>query len=102
MHTWFYESYEDKFRNALREMNRLVQDLTEVKEQKLGLLAAQLDAVSPLRVLSRGYSMTLNEKGNIIKSVDMLRWGEEIRTRLHDGEIYSVIQQIERRKDNGR
>ena len=101
-HTWFYESYEEKYRNVWHEINRLIQDLTEAKEYRLTLLAAQLDAVSPLRVLSRGYSVTLNEKGSIIKSVDMLHWGEEIRTRLHDGEIYSVIQQIERREDNVR
>ena len=101
-HTWFYESYEEKYRNVWHEINRMIQDLTEAKEYRLTLLAAQLDAVSPLRVLSRGYSVTLNEKGSIIKSVDMLHWGEEIRTRLHDGEIYSVIQQIERREDNVR
>ena len=101
-HTWFYESYEEKYRNVWCELNRVIQGLTEAKEHKLTLLAAQLDAVSPLRVLSRGYSVTMNEKGKVIKSVDALRWGEEIRTRLHDGEINSVIQQIERREGNGK
>ncbi|MBQ9698457.1 MAG: exodeoxyribonuclease VII large subunit, partial [Acidaminococcaceae bacterium] len=63
---------------------------------------ARLDAVSPLKVLGRGYSVTLDERGQLLKSVDSVHWGEEIHTRLQDGEIYSVVQQVERREDDGR
>ena len=39
--------------------------------------------------------MTMDENGKLLKSVNAVHWGEEIRTRLNDGEIYSVIQQID-------
>ena len=81
-------------RHPERLLVKAVQDMT--------LLAARLDAVSPLKVLGRGYSMTLDEQGRLLKSVDAVYWGEEIHTRLQDGEIYSVVQQIERREDDGR
>ena len=71
-------------------------------KQDMALLSTRLDAVSPLKVLGRGYSMTLDEQGRLLKSTDAVHWGEEIRTRLRDGEIYSVIQQIERRENDGR
>jgi exodeoxyribonuclease VII large subunit len=61
-----------------------------------------LDAVSPLKILGRGYSFTSNEQGIIIKSVNDVHWGEEIRTRLQDGEICSVVQDVIPRTENSK
>lgn len=97
-----WEPYETRYQSAWNRFTGLAKGLTGDREQKLALLASHLDAVSPLKILSRGYSVTSNETGNIIKSVQDVHWGEEICTRLNDGEIYSVIQQIERREDDGR
>ncbi len=44
-----------------------------------------LDAMSPMRVLSRGYSITENERGAVIRSVDELLPGDLITVRLKDG-----------------
>ena len=90
-----WEPYETRFQYAWNQFTALAKNLAISREQKLALLANHLDAVSPLKILSRGYSVTSNEKRNIIKSVQDVHWGEEICTRLSDGKIYSVIQQIE-------
>jgi len=91
----FYEYYDKKFSGLAKDMRRGIQNLTERKSRELALLTARMDAVSPLKVLGRGYSMTMDENGKLLKSVNAVHWGEEIRTRLNDGEIYSVIQQID-------
>ena len=98
----FPEGYETQYRETWRRGNERIRELLRSKEQKLALQAAGLQAVSPLNVLARGYSVTLNEQGELLKSVSAARWGEEICTRLNDGKIYSVIQQIERQDDDGR
>jgi len=98
----FWESYDKRFRQARNDLDRSIRHLTESREQNMVLLAAQLDAVSPLKVLARGYSVTTDDRGRLIKTTDAVHWGEEICTKLHDGEIYSVIQQVERREENGR
>lgn len=82
-------------------LTRAIEEMLRQKQTGLSLLAARLQAVSPLGVLARGYSVTLGESGQLIKSVTDVGWGAEIRTKLYDGTIYSVIQQIERDKDHG-
>ena len=93
---------ERRVQAAQKIMLRQPEKLIGRAEQKMALLTARLDAVSPLKVLGRGYSVTLDERGQLLKSVDSVHWGEEIHTRLQDGEIYSVVQQVERREDDGR
>lgn len=82
-------------------LTRAIEAALRQKQTRLSLLAARLQAVSPLGVLARGYSVTLGESGQLIKSVADVGWGAEIRTKLYDGTIYSVIQQVERDKDHG-
>ena len=90
-----WEHYENRYQNAWNRFTALAKNLTVSQEQRLALATGHLDAVSPLKILSRGYSVTANGQRQIIKSVQDLHWGEEIRTRLCDGEVYSVIQQID-------
>ncbi|MCL2343777.1 MAG: exodeoxyribonuclease VII large subunit, partial [Firmicutes bacterium] len=49
--------------------------------------AATLDALSPLKVLSRGYAIAEAADGTIIKSVAQVRAGDCLRLRVTDGEI---------------
>ena len=93
---------ERRLQAVRKILSRQPEKLIGRAEQKMALLTARLDAVSPLKVLGRGYSVTLDERGQLLKSVDSVHWGEEIHTRLQDGEIYSVVQQVERREDDGR
>ena len=90
-----WEPYGNRYQNAWNKFTALAGNLTTGQEQRLALATGHLDAVSPLKILSRGYSVTTNGTGQIIKSVQDVHWGEEIRTRLSDGDVYSVIQQID-------
>ena len=67
------------------------------RQHKCGVLAAKLDALSPLTVLARGYSVTENSDGKVICSIDEVRWGDEITTQVGDGNIISVVQHTEER-----
>lgn len=67
------------------------------RQHKCGVLTAKLDALSPLTVLARGYSVTENADGKVIRSIDEVRWGDEITTQVGDGNIISVVQHTEGR-----
>lgn len=67
------------------------------KQHICGVLAAKLDALSPLTVLARGYSVTENTDGKIIRSIADVRWGDEIVTQVGDGNVISVVQHTEGR-----
>ena len=55
------------------------------KRQSFVKLGAALDAMSPLRVLSRGYTVSSDRDGKVLKSVRDLRAGQEISVRFSDG-----------------
>ena len=66
-------------------------------EHQLALNRGKLEAISPYAVFKRGYSCTLDSKNKIISSVEQVRWGDEIITSVKDGQIISVVQEVERR-----
>lgn len=57
-------------------------------------LASTLDAISPLKVLGRGYSITTDMDGYVIKSVEDVSMGERIRLKLNEGSLQCIIDAV--------
>jgi exodeoxyribonuclease VII large subunit len=64
-------------------------------------IAGKLDALSPLGVLGRGYSLTLTEDNRVITSAAQLRSGQRIVTRLHRGRVVSRVEETHREDHDG-
>ena len=64
----------------------------ERKCSRLERSAAKLSVLSPYSVLDRGYSLTTDSSGSVVKSADSLSPGDEIITRLKNGEVRSVVK----------
>ena len=59
---------------------------------RLGQLGGRLDAMSPLKVLDRGYSV-VTTSGRPVTSAKSLQAGDSVRLRFHDGERAATIEQ---------
>lgn len=70
-------------------LRRLNQD-----RQRFGVRAAQLEAVSPLATLARGFSVTTAADGKVVKKTAQLQRGEKLTTRLDDGWVESQVTKI--------
>jgi len=57
-------------------------------------LAGQLQSLSPLAVLQRGYALVLDERGTVIRSTEQLTAGQRVHTRLDDGSFRSQVDDI--------
>ena len=68
--------------------------LLSAKKQSYVRLAASLDAMSPLRVLSRGYAIASKPDGEPVRSVKGLEAGEQISLRLADGSADCLVQSV--------
>lgn len=64
------------------------------KRRSFETLGASLDAMSPLRVLSRGYSIAEDQKGRVIRSVKELTPGGSLSVRLRDGRADCLVEKI--------
>lgn len=65
-----------------------------VKKQRFVALTSKLDAMSPLKVLTRGYAMTQREDGSLLKSVKSVSVGESILVSLQDGVVTAQVSDI--------
>ncbi|MEI7920781.1 MAG: exodeoxyribonuclease VII large subunit [Planctomycetota bacterium] len=79
---------ESRLKSGLQR--RLTELQTDILRQ-----AAVLESLSPLKVLSRGYSVTLSNDGTrVIRSVSEIQAGETIVTRLPDGRLTSRVEDV--------
>jgi exodeoxyribonuclease VII large subunit len=62
--------------------------------RKLAAAAASLDALSPLRVLGRGYAMVTDEQGNVLRRAADAAVGGRTVSRLADGTLFCRVEEI--------
>lgn len=90
--------YLQKKRDALAAMaNRMIaaeDRIVALRQQRFVGLTAKLDAMSPLKVLTRGYAMTQTEDGNLLRSVKQASVGDTILISLSDGKISASVSDI--------
>ena len=61
------------------------------KRQRYIAAVSKLDAMSPLKVLTRGYSVTQTESGEIVRSAGQVKAGDRVRIRVSDGSMTAEI-----------
>jgi exodeoxyribonuclease VII large subunit len=57
-------------------------------------LANFLRLLGPRQTLERGYSITLAADGSVVRSVQALKIGDQLQTKLADGEVQSVVDEL--------
>lgn len=95
-------SNPEKFFSGLKEdifskENKITELFAAKIKDKYSLLAkfaGKLDALSPLAVISRGYSICENEKG-IVKSVNDTDKGNKISVKLIDGNLICTVNEVD-------
>ncbi|MEJ7625057.1 MAG: exodeoxyribonuclease VII large subunit [Pyrinomonadaceae bacterium] len=61
------------------------------KRDELGVCAAKLDAMSPLAVLARGYSITQTARGEILRNAASVQVGDRLKIRLENGKLDAEV-----------
>ncbi len=69
-------------------------DITANKRKRYLTCVAKLDAMSPLKVMTRGYSIAQDEDKKIIRSVHEVKPGDRIYVKVSDGEIVSAVEKV--------
>ncbi|OZG72094.1 exodeoxyribonuclease VII large subunit [Hahella sp. CCB-MM4] len=72
-------------------LQRAMHSLLTSKQQHLARTVAFMEGVSPLATLSRGFSITSNAAGEILRHSDQVTVGEQITTRLNQGTLTCTV-----------
>ena len=92
----------ERVRQAAMELDSLESRLNQsathrlkICQQKLDQMTLQLEAINPLSVLARGYSLTTDEAGNLVSNCKSVQPGDKIFSRLENGKLTSIVETIE-------
>jgi exodeoxyribonuclease VII large subunit len=66
----------------------------EAFKQAVGRNAALLEAVSPLKVISKGYSAVYTDDGKLLKNVGGAKVGDNVTFRLSDGRVGATVNSV--------
>ena len=84
-----YEDLERVFKTACDAVSEICAD----RKGELLLKSEKLNVLSPLSVISRGYSITEN-KGKLVKSANSISVGDLLKIRLSDGAVSARVEEI--------
>ena len=77
------------------ELDESIQDFINENKRTIKSYSDRLEALSPLKVLERGFSITETDDGRVISSVKDVHPGENVTTVLKDGTIISKVEKVE-------
>jgi exodeoxyribonuclease VII large subunit len=89
---------EKKIRLALLEQKQIsaIKDVAYKKNERLKIEMASLDALSPLSVLKRGFSIVQTQEGKILRDAEKIKQNERVKIRLSRGRIEAEVKTVER------
>ena len=88
---------QQRYKNLELLQNRLTSAQNQCisrNNQRFIALTAKLDAMSPLKVLSRGYSMAQTGEGTVISSVNQVQCGDQIDISFSDGKVAATVTDV--------
>lgn len=93
---------QQRYKNLELLQNRLTSAQNQCisrNNQRFIALTAKLDAMSPLKVLSRGYSMAQTEEGTVISSVNQVQCGDQIDISFSDGKVAATVTDVKENRE---
>ena len=82
---------KEKLKFSFSQLLTHSQNFIKLRQNELSNYGNSLNLLSPLNTLSRGYTMTQDNRGSIITSVKRIKLNEVISTKFHDGKVTSKV-----------
>ncbi|MCA1039185.1 exodeoxyribonuclease VII large subunit [Bacillus infantis] len=68
-----------------RALGRAMKEVLTKKQKEFGGMVSTLEALSPLKIMDRGYSLAYSREGMLLKSVSQVEKGDDVQVKLADG-----------------
>ncbi|WP_042790041.1 exodeoxyribonuclease VII large subunit, partial [Serratia marcescens] len=84
--------YQQRVQQQEYRLQQAMERQLNAYRQRFGVACSQLETVSPLATLARGYSVTQTPRGELLKTTKQAQVGELLKTRLQDGWVESEVK----------
>ncbi|CAI2598270.1 Exodeoxyribonuclease 7 large subunit [Apilactobacillus kunkeei] len=78
------------------QLKRNIMLLIQNKQNQLTQRVDALDHLSPLKVMSRGFSFTTNSEGKVVKKIDDIQKNDDIELKLIDGYAKATVNEVKK------
>jgi exodeoxyribonuclease VII large subunit len=87
------------FERTQKELNRFMVQIFSKKQTDFNHVLSTLQALSPLKIMERGYSLAYTEDNQLVKTVKQVKVNEQVQIKLSDGSLYCNVENI---KESGK
>ncbi|MGO4787765.1 exodeoxyribonuclease VII large subunit [Paenibacillus sp. 2KB_20] len=85
-----------------RQLMNAMQSIMKSKMSQLQTEMRHLDALSPLKIMSRGYSLVYDEQEQkLVKSIEDVQLGDLVNVRVSDGQLQCQVWGMKEDEENG-
>ncbi|MEH7249692.1 exodeoxyribonuclease VII large subunit [Neobacillus niacini] len=85
---------ESRFGRSQKDIGRAMEQILLKKRTEFKRVISTLQALSPLKIMERGYSLVYSEENVLIKSVKQVKENEPLQIQLSDGSLLCNVQNI--------
>lgn len=96
------EMNKERYKNISNRLQQQIRYNINNKVNQYTNRISQLEALSPLSILRRGFSVAYNEEGAVVKNITQVETGEELILQVTDGRYYCTVNHIEKGEENDR
>lgn len=86
------DGHQKSVQSLAERLNRAISHNLKERRHQLARLATGLEALSPVSILARGYSLTFQSDGALVRSAEDVQPGDLLLTRLGSGQIQSRVE----------
>ncbi|MGM0751410.1 MAG: exodeoxyribonuclease VII large subunit [Bacillota bacterium] len=85
-----------------RVLEKQFKQVLKGKNHRFSSALSTLHALSPLKIMDRGYSLVYQDEGTLIKSSQQVKAGDRLEINVRDGKIHCEVESVEERENNGK
>jgi exodeoxyribonuclease VII large subunit len=87
-----------RFDRTQKDLNRTITQIYVKKQTEFDRIVSTLQALSPLKIMERGYSLAYTEDNRLVKSVKQVKANEQVQIQLTDGSLFCNVEKIKERE----
>ncbi len=80
-----YKDAKETHLRGSRALGRAMKEVLTKKQKEFSGMVSTLEALSPLKIMDRGYSLAYSGEGELLKSVSQVERGDDVQVKLADG-----------------
>jgi exodeoxyribonuclease VII large subunit len=92
---------KNRFVRSQKDIHRVMKQILLKKQTEFDSCLSTLQALSPLKIMERGYSLVYKDENRLVKSITQIKMNESVQIQLTDGNLFCKVETIKENEKDG-